>query len=607
LLILVAAMSITLVVLAALQYRWSGQISEAELTRMQSNLATSINQFRNDYHLELQRICMAAQLDFSEYSDRDWRRLALHLKNWLQTPANARLISNIFIWNVPAGEPMQLLRLDLQTDAFEKVSWPERLASLRNSPRWADSERMPPMPRTNVWTMIEDLSLLIHPLQRFLPREEGINRMPPSLGYLMIEMNQEALLRELLPELAQRHFGNEKGFIYQVAVVSEAHPEKVLFQSESSLSSNLLTAPDARASLLLSQRSFFNRPPDNGPPPAGRSAPGPGGARQRQPPGQPGAFSPRQERGRNLAVIVPSSEGSGWVLLVQHQGGTLADVVASQRRRNLTIGFGILLLLAISMAMILISTQRARRLARLQMEFVAGVSHELRTPLSVICSAGDNLAAGIVANSTEKTRQYGELIRREGRRLTAMVEQILHFAAIQAGSRQYHLRIEQVDEIVESTLTRLQPMIDFAGFTLDRQLQPDLPPARVDRSTLSQCIENLIDNALKYGGAERCVHVLTRCVPGEGKREIQIAVEDQGNGIEPEDLEHIFEPFYRGKTATDEQIHGSGLGLSLAQEGARAMGGRISAKSKRGSGSSFTIHIPVMAHGDSAPGQNGTE
>ena len=124
---------------------------------------------------------------------------------------------------------------------------------------------------------------------------------------------------------------------------------------------------------------------------------------------------------------------------------------------------------------------------------------------------------------------------------------------------------------------------------------------------MSQCIENLIDNALKYGGAERCVHVLTRCVPGEGKREIQIAVEDQGNGIEPEDLEHIFEPFYRGKTATDEQIHGSGLGLSLAQEGARAMGGRITAKSKRGSGSSFTIHIPVMAHSESAPGQNGTE
>ena len=102
-------------------------------------------------------------------------------------------------------------------------------------------------------------------------------------------------------------------------------------------------------------------------------------------------------------------------------------MVAADRRRNLLLSFGVLLLLAVSMALIIVSTQRARRLARLQMEFVAGVSHELRTPVAVICSAADNLAEGFVG-AKDQVKEYGALIRNEGRRLAGMIEQILRFA-----------------------------------------------------------------------------------------------------------------------------------------------------------------------------------
>ena len=111
-------------------------------------------------------------------------------------------------------------------------------------------------------------------------------------------------------------------------------------------------------------------------------------------------------------------------------------MVAADRRRNLLLSFGVLLVLAVSMALIIISAQRARRLARLQMEFVAGVSHELRTPVAVICSAADNLAEGFVG-AKDQVKEYGALIRNEGRRLAGMIEQILRFAAGQ--SRPRHL------------------------------------------------------------------------------------------------------------------------------------------------------------------------
>jgi signal transduction histidine kinase len=97
------------------------------------------------------------------------------------------------------------------------------------------------------------------------------------------------------------------------------------------------------------------------------------------------------------------------------------------RKRNLAVGFGVLALLAVAIAVMLIALRRAQILAQLQLEFVAGVSHELRTPLSVIRSAGENLADG-VTKGPESVRRYGALVRDEGRRLSEMVEQILAFA-----------------------------------------------------------------------------------------------------------------------------------------------------------------------------------
>src|SRR5439155_23245586 len=125
--------------------------------------------------------------------------------------------------------------------------------------------------------------------------------------------------------------------------------------------------------------------------------------------------------------------------------------LAAAFRRNLAIGFGILLLLAGAVLAIIISAQRAKTAAQRQVDFVSSVSHEFRTPLAVIYSAGENLADG-VAKENDQVSQYGNLIKGEGKKLSSMVEQILEFAGANSGRQKYNFREVQVSEIVNDAM-----------------------------------------------------------------------------------------------------------------------------------------------------------
>ena len=115
---------------------------------------------------------------------------------------------------------------------------------------------------------------------------------------------------------------------------------------------------------------------------------------------------------------------------------------------------------------------------------------------------------------------------------------------------------------------------------------------RADPDLLSECLLNLISNALKYGGDAQWLGIRAQTVETGHGTGVQITVEDRGIGIPAAELRHIFEPFYRGQTARSAQIRGTGLGLSLAREAANSIGARITVKSTAGKGSAFTLHIP---------------
>ncbi len=276
----------------------------------------------------------------------------------------------------------------------------------------------------------------------------------------------------------------------------------------------------------------------------------------------------------------------------------LANVAASLRRTMIRLVgvLGITLAFAVATAW---AIQRSRlegalQLAKLQMEFVASISHELRTPLAVISSAADNIADGLVEGKQEQ-KAYGAAIQNQSRQMTELVNQILLFAATKARENQYVMQAMQPSEIVESAVRKTAELAKRSGFTVEVQIEDYLPSIIGDGPALSQCLENLIGNAVKYSGESRWIGVraFVAEAPERGAKEVRIAVEDHGMGIERGELHLIFEAFYRSPAVKAEQIHGTGLGLSLAKSIAEAMGGRLTVTSGLSVGSTFTLHLPV--------------
>src|SRR5262249_3707552 len=125
-------------------------------------------------------------------------------------------------------------------------------------------------------------------------------------------------------------------------------------------------------------------------------------------------------------------------------------------------------------------------------------------------------------------------------------------------------------------------------------VEPGLPPVAADFAALSQCLQNLITNAIKYGGDGHWLGVRADAYKESGViREIEITVRDRGVGIAPAELKHIFEPFYRSPSVASSNVHGTGLGLPLARTVIEAMRGRLTVNSEPGRGSAFTIHLGV--------------
>lgn len=619
---LVMSLAAILAVLAVLQYRWSGEVSQAERQRMQAGLVASVSQFRAQFSNELQQLALLSQRNEALLLSRNWQQYAVSSEELLSS-SSAYLVAGIYLWVVQADTGSELLKLNPRARAFEPVKWPQPLEAVKERYDRSFSDPMSPSPdfRPFPWTMLFRIPLLIHPL---VASEPPMGRF---IGYLLIELNMERIRQQLLPDLAQRYFGGPDGFTYQISIVSGRDPGMIVYQSDSRPAPSALASPDARASLLGDPRGNFGRGgpagleemrpagPENLPPPGfpigsggamqGRGL-GPPPERMARGPDRPSngnwlrSGAPSPPRGRGTGPVYPGGDGD-WELIARHREGSLEAAVVALRRRNLAISFGILLLLAGSMALIVASARRMQWLARLQLDFVTRVTHELKTPLAVICSAGDNLADGI-ATARQQVQQYGELIRNQGWKLTSMVEQILQFARIQNGrGSRYSLRPLRVEEVAEAALAQAQPTIAAGGFSVEKRFATNLPTVNADPAALSQAIQNLIQNAVKYSGESRWLGLRIGTARGKHGTEVEIVIEDRGIGIDPADLTHIFDPFYRGRAAKAAEIHGTGLGLFMVREAVVAMGGKIRAESTAGRGSAFTIFFPAMETSEDHP------
>jgi signal transduction histidine kinase len=579
--LLTAALLVLLPALAVLQYRWVGQVSEAERERMQHNLRNAASQFRDAFDLEVGRALVSLQVGPITARDGASEQYTDRYEAWVDTSEHPQLVSNIFLVDADSAQ-LRIRRFDQATHAFEPVAWPDVLE------RWRpEFERQLRDFNTGVaidrrGAFADEESLIISPLRNLIgPGGAGgqPTSITPVFGFTVMQLDMRYMQEQILPALARRFFIHEEGDSYRVAVVSVTTPSRVLYKSDPSAPVDAASADATEIFFGVrggggggGARFFFGR---GG---AGiRLAPGNPNEERRVPPAEPRAMRD-EERGR-------------WRLLVQHASGSLETAVASVRRRNLGLSFGMLLLLSVSVALLAAASRRAHRLAEQQMEFVAGVTHELRTPVAVIRSAAENLSHGVVGH-TEKVKRYGAMIESEARRLGEMIESVLQYAGLESGAALGNTAAVAPAEIIDAAIDTAIAATGAGTLTVQRDIAPDLPSVMGDAAALRSAIQNLIANAVKYGGADRWVGVRAEHLAGR-RPEICITVSDHGAGIPAADLPHIFEPFYRGSEAVAGQVHGNGLGLSLVRRIALAHGGRVAVSSKPHVGTTFTLTLPV--------------
>jgi signal transduction histidine kinase len=587
----VAAALLGLIVLfATLQYKWLGQISDAERDRMSATLNTRASGFAQDFDGELTRAYLLFQLEPLQDGPPAAARVAARFDRWQATARYPRLIKDVYLVPGAAQTHASLQRFNQTTRVIEPVEWPESMGDLR-------AQLLPrndtPTPGTRVIRRLpapvwDTIPALVVPGAVILIGEHlGLPQLP-VLSYTVLLLDRAYVKNEMLPALARQHFrGTADGFDYQVAVISTSDRE-VVYQS----SAGFAPAPDAKVDATMDL--FQVRMQDFGGiaaevrrfamtfsakvPPAPFSI-----YVQQAGPSGDASFAATGAAARTADVGAPR-----WRLLVEHPSGSLELAVNTARRRNLVISSSILAVLGASVGLLILSTRRAQELARQQMEFVAAVSHELRTPLSVIRSAGENLADGVVLDP-DQVRKYGDLVRSEGRRLTDMVEQILEFAGIQSGQRGFALRPVAIGPMLREIVDSSRALIEPAGMQVDYDLADTLSPVLGDEPALRRVFQNLIANAIKYGGSGGWMGLRGRQVG----REVHITVADRGIGIAPGEQPRIFEPFYRTPDVVAAQIQGAGLGLSLVKRIVEAHGGRIMVHSSPGAGSEFTVVLPA--------------
>ena len=185
----------------------------------------------------------------------------------------------------------------------------------------------------------------------------------------------------------------------------------------------------------------------------------------------------------------------------------------------------------------------------------------MRTPLTVIRTAAFNLR-GRLANRPDGVERYGALIQAESEKL---VEQVLRFASIEAGHAIRAREPVAIDALIGEGL-RFECGGAEGRLRVEKEIEPGLPRVMGDGVAMRHTIQNLVDNALKYGGDGNWIGVQACAVRGAEGVAVEIRVADHGPGIPAEEQRYVFDPFFRGGRAVRDQVHGTGLGLSLAKK-----------------------------------------
>jgi signal transduction histidine kinase len=597
---LVAALMLLIVLLATLgtlQYRWLGEVSEAERGRMRDGLRARASEFTQAFDRELTRTYSTFHLTSDQIAGGERAALEEAWNRWRAGAPAPGLVHDVYLAQGVTFESAQLQRLDPARHTLEPVAWPPELADSLARTHQA-LPRVLGTPNATAPVFLTDaidsrIPALIIPITR-------INSAPApgapftvitdpggSARVVIVVVDRDQMLHRLIEPLVARYFGEGSTSDYLVTIARRDSAGTVVYNS---------TAATVEASAADVTAGMFDLRADQLTPASGlftAAVPPPQSTRL-------AVTIVRKTNTGDATYVVGSNEPGAWQVRVRHRAGSLDAIVAASRRRNLAIGLGVLALLAASFVLVIAAARRQHRLARQQMEFVAAVSHELRTPLAVICSAGENLADGVVSDRAQVQR-YGSLIGTEGRRLGDMVERVLQFAGISSGTTMRADASVDVAAVLDDAVAAIAADARDRAITVSVTTPAALPPVTGDANALRSAIHNVVGNAVKYSGSGGTVTVVTELLHDGAV--VRIRVADHGIGIDAADLPHVFEPFYRGRRAVDAQVRGSGVGLSVVQHVIQTHGGDVHIESRAGGGTTVTLVLPSASTSGAADGR----
>jgi PAS domain S-box-containing protein len=223
-----------------------------------------------------------------------------------------------------------------------------------------------------------------------------------------------------------------------------------------------------------------------------------------------------------------------------------------------------------------------RRLEEEKSDLVATLSHELRTPLAAVYGAAETLLSRDLDSASDEGRALLEMITTQAARLSRTVEEVLLASSLDRGELQVEQETVDVQEVVRGAVASMGASLPPVAVEAEA-----VGSVRGDADRIRQALANLLDNAAKYGGGEP---VTVRVASGNGS--VRIAVSDAGPGIRPGEEERIFEKFYRADPQQTATPGGTGLGLYIARELARRMGGSLGVTSVPGAGATFVLELP---------------
>jgi two-component system phosphate regulon sensor histidine kinase PhoR len=288
------------------------------------------------------------------------------------------------------------------------------------------------------------------------------------------------------------------------------------------------------------------------------------------------------------AKLKAAETGLPWDVVATSLQSSGSDPGFLFRRRLLMAGFVLLTLMAVTTSY-LIYRAIGRELAavQLQSDFVSTVSHEFRTPLTAMRQFTTMLRESPHLSEDRRIVCYDAQMRATDRLLN-LVESLLDFGRMEAGARRYQFEQRDCAEVVRRAVEefRKDPQAEHHAI----EFRADVPvQAETDAEALSRAVRNLLENAVKYSPDDKHVDVALNRSNGH----VRISVRDRGIGIPADDKVRIFKKFQRGEQARLRGIKGTGIGLTMVDEIARAHRGRVELESEPGAGSTFTIVLPA--------------